>query len=101
MATTYKKPCALLVTCDGDLPRFGELEDILCSKGEVYFHLQLRETLYFSSHYHCYILGKKEEMVTMHVGCLLSHVPLHVRRVKELTHNGQRVVVLKHHISSL
>ena len=100
--TTYKKPSAVLITFENDSSKFGELQEAVCVQGEVYLHLQVRETLFYSSHHHAYVVGKKKGYVTLHVGTLLSHIPLHLRCVKGLTQTGGKAVILKHNnISTL
>lgn len=97
----YKKPCALLVLFENDYPVFGELSEVLIIGGDPFLHLQIRETVFYSEHYHCFVLGRKRHYVTMHQSELLCHHPLHIRCIQGLTSYGQSAVVPKCHISTL
>ena len=98
--TEYKKPCGLFLSFNNDSPKIGELKDILYIKGEVYFHVQVRETEFFSEHFQAYVLGKSSESITIHHEHLLHFAPFHLRNIKGLTTSGQKAIILKHHIST-
>ncbi len=93
--TLYKKPCALLLGTDNDLPLFSNLQEILIAREEVYFNVKLFETICYNPHYHAYVVFPTEQYQTIHRSELYSHLPLHTRNVQGLTS------CLKHHVSTL
>ena len=98
--TLYKKPCCLLLSFINNQPLFGELLDILHLQGEIHFHVQKYDTLYYAPHYQAYVLEQSSTRTTVCHNSLLNFVPLHLRAIKGLTTEGQKAIVLKHHIST-
>lgn len=99
--TLYKKPCALVIGTHHDFPLFGQTENIIIVHGEVHFHVRLFNTLYFSDHYHAYVLDLTSDYRTLKHSDLYCPTPLHIRFVPDLCLQGQKIVVVKHHISIL
>lgn len=99
--TLYKKPCGLVVGAKDDLPLFGNLQNILTGNGKVYFHVQLYKTLYFSDHYHAYLVELQMEYKTLLHSELTCYSPLHVRFIPNLCKQNQKAIVLKYHFSTL
>lgn len=92
-AQSTKKPCALLLSFTNDSPEFGELLDILLIEDEVYFHVQLQETVYFTEHFQAYIIRKRSTKQTIDQAKLLNFLPLHIRSIRGLN-PGERAVIL-------
>ena len=97
----YKKPCALVVTMSEDLPKFGCVQDIFYMNQKVYLRLELFDTVFFSQHYHAYVIESQRRHAIVVHSDLELHIPLHPRTVVGLTRVGQTAIVLKHYLSSL
>ncbi len=98
--TLYKKPCALIVGTQNDLPLFGELQNLLTVNGKVYFHVQLFKTIHFNDHYHAYLVESSTDYRTVCHSELACHSPIHIRHLR-VCQQGQKALVLKYHFSTL
>lgn len=98
--TLYKPSCCVVMGFQDDMPKFGEISDILVLGEDVSFILYKYTTLFFDEHFHAYVVEKSTSNKTIiHVHDLLSFMPLHFRNVKGLTVTGQKAIVLKSHVS--
>ena len=99
--TIYKHPCALVLNVSDVTPQFGCIQDVFLVGGEVYFRVELQDTLCYAEHYHAYVIRRTGQFSLVPYASLSSHIPLYPRQVEGLTRPRQKAIVLKHHISTL
>ncbi|XP_033101221.1 uncharacterized protein LOC117104479 [Anneissia japonica] len=77
---TIYQPLLLLCYDVKELPMFGQIQHILIYQENVYFVLQVWETLNYNSHYHAFSIKTKHPLcyVVKSQGELVDHYPLDV-----------------------
>ena len=81
-------------------PLFGKLLDIFvvdCT--QVYFQVQVLETLEFNHHYHCFVVQMSSVKCIVKHKDILSYLP-HQFRTMPTCNSITHCIVLKHHFTS-
>ena len=98
--TLYKKSCTLVAKMDTDYPVFGKLLNIfVINYNEVYFEVQVLNTLEFNYHYHCFVLQKSSVKSTVKYNNLFSFKPHHIRTMP-VCHSIIHYIVPKYYFTS-
>ena len=95
--TLFKKPCALVLKMDKDIPTFGKLLDIYMVNSYVHFYVNVLETFNYLEHFHCFAVRTSQKVIVRHE-VLSSFLPHHVRTVPN---KGSLCVVPHHHFTGV
>ena len=92
----YQTMCIFILGVDDDYPMFGQVKELhMIDTTKPMAIVTVMSTLAFNEHYHGYTLSYSTSTRVISLKTLYSPFPLHARRCP----NGDRLVVMKHHIS--
>lgn len=92
----YQATCVVILGVDEDYPVFGQVKTVyMIDTTQPMAIVTVMTTLAFNMHYHGYILANSTSTRIISLKMLHSPFPLHARTCP----NGDRLVVMKHHIS--
>ena len=93
----YQPMCIVILGVNEDYPVFGQVQELymIDTTKPIMAIVTVMPTLTFNVHYHGNILGYCTSSKAISLKKLHSPFPLHARRCP----NGDKLVVMKHHIS--
>jgi hypothetical protein len=83
MGTMYKRKCCVVISSHLQLPQFGQVQDMVIHNSDVYFVIEVLNTIQFYNHYYSYEISHSQN--PQYDLCLQSELPdfqvLHIHHV--------------------